>query len=159
MIVYIGHGANYDEMELLKKYCEFIHYKGPIIIEYNEYGKPYIKGNPFYFNKSHSYDYTLLACSQQEIGIDIEKHREIKKHALKRLYTKDEQEEVKDDVNKFYDLWVRKESYVKLKGCALTECVQNTPNCLFYPISIDENYSCAVASYNEIETIKLVDCL
>lgn len=38
-----------------------------------ENGKPYIRGNPFYFNISHSHRYVVLLISDAPCGIDVQK--------------------------------------------------------------------------------------
>lgn len=43
-------------------------------ITYNKYGKPYLKN--FYFNISHSGRWVVLACANEDVGIDIEKIQE-----------------------------------------------------------------------------------
>lgn len=45
---------------------------------YNEYNKPYFKNCPIYFNISHCENMIALIISNKEVGIDIEKIREIK---------------------------------------------------------------------------------
>jgi phosphopantetheinyl transferase len=48
-------------------------------IKTNEYGKPYLIDNAFYFNISHTAGYVALAISdKRDIGIDIEQvHRQV----------------------------------------------------------------------------------
>lgn len=87
-------------------------------IIYNEYGKPYLKGNDFYFNISHSGKYVVCALSKKEVGVDIERIRPTHDLVLKNCFTKEEQDYVTDDAS-FTKLWTLKESYIKYLGTGL----------------------------------------
>lgn len=62
--------------ELLVRYYLRLNYNTSnrkIEMEYNQYGKPYIKNsNDLYFNISHSCDWIICAWSNHEIGVDLE---------------------------------------------------------------------------------------
>ena len=47
----------------------------PTELIYGSYGKPYLKGNPWYFNISHSGEYLLFVQGQHEVGADIQIRR------------------------------------------------------------------------------------
>lgn len=100
--------------------------KQKIIFEQNAYGKPYLKGVPnFHFNISHSDIYVACAISKNPIGIDIEMIKPIDFGIAKRFFTKAEEQyisEVQSEVrqqNRFYEIWTRKEAYIKLCGKGL----------------------------------------
>lgn len=97
-------------------------------------GKPYLDDNAgnsqsLQFNLSHTQDVALLAVTQgSEIGIDIE-HIERKtdwKGVCRRFFTKAEQyalfslptEALQERA--FYELWTRKEAYMKVLGSGLS---------------------------------------
>lgn len=84
-------------------------------IFYNEYGKPYIKNNPIYFNISHSGDYIVVIVSDRECGIDIEKIRPIKKSIIDKVCLDSEKELICDDKS-FTLMWTKKEAYSKYTG-------------------------------------------
>lgn len=97
---------------------------------YGENGKPYLQGNPLYFNLSHSGEYVLCALSGEEIGADIQKHQASPKEALvKRFFSEQEQEmfanckTCPESEEMFYRLWTRKEAYAKLTGQGLAAIV------------------------------------
>ncbi len=87
-------------------------------IVYNEYGKPYLCGNKFYFNISHSYEYTVLVISDREVGVDIEKIT-FKERVIDRVCTLEEKKLIKNSID-FIVMWVKKESYVKYLGVGLS---------------------------------------
>lgn len=95
-----------------------------LIFEVNAYGKPYLANRSLFFNISHSNDCLLVAVSDfDSIGVDIEliKSRSNLLGLAKRCFSADElnfwcslpggsRERV------FYQLWVRKEAFVKAVG-------------------------------------------
>lgn len=94
-------------------------------IEYvtNKHGKPYIDGYPeFQFNISHTRNAIAVAFSNHEIGIDIEKIDRTHNQLLSHLYTPYEQKYIlshKDPNRAFYEIWTKKEAYVKYIGIGL----------------------------------------
>ena len=100
---------------------------GHIEFEYNEYGKPLIagaEGSTFKFNLSHSGDLALYAFTHnREIGVDIEYIKTSVIHAsmLSQCLTPWEVAYLCTLTGRareafFYDCWVRKEAYLKLRG-------------------------------------------
>jgi len=88
-------------------------------------GKPYIDGNPFYFNLSHSGNIALIASSEFEVGVDIEIIGSVRKGVIKRAYAPSEQafldglgDAEKKDA--FFRMWTAKESVVKYFGAGLS---------------------------------------
>lgn len=105
-------------------------------------GKPFLKEGPF-FNITHSHDIIVLALSfQTPIGIDIEKintHIQFKK-IIKNFFSKEDQEIVGDSLEKFYELWTQKESFIKLIGKSIfSKEFKNHAkfNALYKPIYIE----------------------
>lgn len=94
------------------------------IISTNDYGKPYFPEFPHcQFNVSHSGSWIACAAHHSEVGIDIEKHKAMDVHIAKQLFTAEEWMEIKeqeDTLRAFYDLWTRKESYIKAVGKGLS---------------------------------------
>lgn len=101
----------------------------PQMVEINrtEKGKPFIQGsNNLYFNISHSGNWVVLAVSDQEIGIDVEKIREPHYRIAKRYFSAGEVKtlntlEGSEKMSYFFDLWTLKESYLKMLGKGLTK--------------------------------------
>ena len=143
----------------------------------NEYGKPYLEGNPFYFNVSHSGDWVIGAISDVLVGVDVEMIKEADFGIAQRFYTQGEYDylcHIKEDGIKnqqFYILWSGKESYIKMIGKGLTipldkfELVvdekklvlkmpyeEETGYFKIYPID-PKNYSFVVCSKEEIHNV------
>lgn len=80
----------------------------------NEFGKPYLKDNlsNFHFNLSHTKNAVVVAVSNQEIGVDIEKITEANLEIALRFFTKLEYnyiDKLPDKRNeRFYEVWTKK---------------------------------------------------
>jgi 4'-phosphopantetheinyl transferase len=94
-----------------------------LAIKYSPSGKPFIETS-VHFNISHSNNLALLAfCAGNELGIDIEYKRQINniEELCLKFFSKQETEEILSadfqlKVEKFYNFWVKKESYTKAIG-------------------------------------------
>ncbi len=95
-----------------------------IVFNTNKYGKPYLKDNPdFHFNFSHTRNAIMVAFSDNEIGVDIERIRPCDLKIAKRFFTPDETEYIQEscDIDKaFYEIWTKKEAYIKNIGTGLS---------------------------------------
>jgi len=101
-------------------------------IEYNPYGKPALKNiNNFKYNISHSGKWVVLATSNEEVGIDIEKKNLIDKKMSQYFLT--EKEFIwlnKKYANaklreKFVQFWTIKESYIKYLGTGFSTDIKS----------------------------------
>ncbi len=92
---------------------------GDIKITENEFGKPETDNGSF-FNISHSGKYVLLAIADCEVGCDIEKMHFVKAEQTGKLvFCQNELDKIKsadDKLRAFFDLWTRKESFLKCIG-------------------------------------------
>ena len=89
-------------------------------IEIDEFGRPYIAGNPVHFSVSHSGGHVRLAVANEPVGIDIQvKDRAIEEGMTAVFATAREQAWV-DSEERFYDLWVRKEAVLKCFGTGVS---------------------------------------
>lgn len=93
------------------------------VISLNKYGKPEIENSKnIHYNISHSSEYVVCAVSDVEIGIDIEKKREINCIDISSRYFSVEENGLiegktyKKSLDAFYKLWTLKESYIKCCG-------------------------------------------
>ena len=78
----------------------------------SENGKPYFTGNSdVHFSLSHCKTHVLCGVSSNPIGVDIETPREISRRAEKFFCLPEEQK-----LFHKLDLWILKESYIKLIG-------------------------------------------
>lgn len=87
----------------------------PPPIEKTPNGKPFFPSSPdIHFSLSHSKTHVLCALSRRPVGADIESPRQISARAINYFCSPDELE-MFDPL----DLWVLKESYIKLIGGTL----------------------------------------
>lgn len=116
--------------ELLVRYCiskDIGVFPEQLEFEYGEYGKPYISCIPdYFFSVSHSHNAIIFASSDSEIGVDIEKITEDSKSVVqiaKDFFTCDEAKYICSSDNnmhkRFFEVWTRKEAYVKRLGTGL----------------------------------------
>lgn len=96
-----------------------------IVIEKEEYGRPYLKGYPdFHFSISHTRKAIVLATSNLSVGVDIEEVRNNRVNISNRFFTKTEQFYISKDEHdanrRFYEIWTKKEAYVKYLGLGLS---------------------------------------
>lgn len=92
------------------------------VIEKNQYGKPYISGKAdFYYNISHSGCYVVLACGNSEVGVDVQRQDpDTKVSAIaNRFFAADEREVLLREPDRFFEIWTKKESYLKYIGKGL----------------------------------------
>lgn len=94
-----------------------------------ENGKPYLKqeqvipayvGAIPFFSISHSGKYAVVAISDRETGIDIQKRKKIDTTKLSsRFFTERESDMICSDPGLFFTFWTRKEAWGKCEGCGL----------------------------------------
>ena len=109
--------SGHDTVYALLKYAYFDMYGESLPkVGKSENGKPYFVGNTdVHFSLSHCKTHVLCGISANPIGVDIESPRNISKRAEK-FYCKPEELELFNPL----DLWVLKESYIKLIGGILS---------------------------------------
>ena len=94
----------------------------------NDYGKPYLKNEKYFFNISHSYDYVITSISTKEIGIDIEKVRKSLVKTINQFATNNEKEYIlssKDNIEeRLFEIYTLKEAYFKMKGTNLNHILE-----------------------------------
>lgn len=90
------------------------------LFDIDRYGKPYLKNyQDIYFNLSHSENYVACAVSDSPIGVDIEYIHDIDLNVANQYFFDSEYEYIINKKNKqkaFFELWVLKESYMKMTG-------------------------------------------
>ena len=122
----------------------------------SEYGKPFVKDIDIHFSISHSGDYAVCAVSDKEIGIDIEKIKEINPKAARKFACENEQNYIDSHTDGFFEIWTLKEAYFKCIGTGLGTdiknvsfsaekngvlCSENGFECLFHKIA--DGYICS----------------
>jgi len=90
------------------------------IFDTDRYGKPYLKNySDVYFNLSHSEKFVACAVSDSPVGVDIEYIHDIDLDIAKHYFFGSEYEYIVNNNDKkkaFFQLWVLKESYMKMTG-------------------------------------------
>lgn len=88
-------------------------------LEYNEYGKPYLKNNDkIFFNIAHTKSVVACVISDTEVGIDVEEVRAYNESVAKKILSDEEFEKVKEDKD-FIKYWTIKEAVCKCEGTGI----------------------------------------
>lgn len=89
-------------------------------ISFHSYGKPYIKGEEYFFNISHSDGFVAVVFATQDIAVDVQ-YIDNKDHSniYRRVLTEAEKSLVKNQ-HDFFKLWTLKEAYFKLLGIGIS---------------------------------------
>ena len=85
------------------------------MLSYGEHGKPFLEQGPF-FSVSHSRQFSVLAVSKNEIGIDIEMHQSPGERLIDRCFSEEEAAFAKLSTENFLRIWTAKEAVLKLLG-------------------------------------------
>lgn len=126
----------------------------------NQYGKPFLEGYPnFCFNISHSGAYVLCGVDDSPIGIDVEEVKHIEYEEIAKFFfpTKEFEyivnQDLKFKLDRFYEIWTLKESYIKCCGQGLSIPLKS------FCIEVDQYKNIKVISNNEYKehTLKLLD--
>lgn len=93
-------------------------------LEYNEYGKPFLKDKELYFSISHSNNIVGIIISKSNIGIDLEVNKIYNEKLITKVFNEQEKAiyaklTTKDKHKYFYEVWTGKEAYVKYVGTGL----------------------------------------
>lgn len=90
-------------------------------------GKPYIEGNPIHFSLSHSGNLMVCAVGKKEIGIDVQHIRHARTiEVAQRFFSPEESDYVNlNGEEGFFELWSRKEAFVKYIGEGISYGFQN----------------------------------
>lgn len=83
---------------------------------FNGNAKPYIKDKNIFFNISHSNDYVVCCISDKEIGIDIEKVKNINLKEIKQYATDKESKWINGNKKCAFQIYTLKEAYFKMNG-------------------------------------------
>lgn len=114
----------------LKEYFN-VDYNNIEIIK-NSNGKPFIKDKDIYFSISHADNFVVCALATKDIGIDVEKIKEVNLKTLKLFATDKEKDYIIKTLDKleerFFRIYTLKEAYIKMQGTDLTRIKDNELN-------------------------------
>lgn len=123
-----------------------------------EHGKPFLSLRPsLHYNISHSGKYVLCILADQEVGIDVQVHKDVNyDKLLNRMVSEDLKREIlnSEDVKKaFFEQWVLREAYIKWTGEGLSRDMRTIPfnEGKRMLLQFKEGYSCAVWSMKPME--------
>ena len=137
-------------------------------LQYSPLNKPFFEGS-FNFSIAHSGDMVICTASvDSQIGIDIEHKASLDIADYKEQLTKNEWDYIQnasDRLNTFYEIWTRKEAWLKATGRGVDIDLNEIDVCgdtaksgdieySFLPINIELNYTANIATseaYIEIE--------
>jgi phosphopantetheinyl transferase len=115
-------------------------------LAFSAQGKPYLPTNVKYVSSSHSGKYLICAISDQPIGIDIEKIRELHPGIIARLKLNEHP----------FEQWTLREAMTKLTDDPLTmfeEVAFDQKN--MQMIDVDPGYVCVIVSDREIKELNV----
>jgi 4'-phosphopantetheinyl transferase len=137
--------------ELLLRYlaCKILKIpNNQVILKRNLFDKPYLMNyNNFFFNISHSEDFVICVVSSNEVGADIQKVKPTLIEITKKLYNLSNKTE---NLDEFYNRWVKEESYIKYLGKNMKFLVKAVPylkkDVCFKQYDIHPDYKISVCS-------------
>jgi 4'-phosphopantetheinyl transferase len=98
-----------------------------VAIEHGDHGKPYVPGAAVTFSLAHSSSLVVVAVAgEAEVGVDVERLREVDVDRLARAACSDTERErlagaaQADHAARFLTLWTAKEACLKALGAGLT---------------------------------------
>ena len=140
-------------------------------VQFNKNEKPFLEN--VFFNISHSGNYIVCAVTQDgEIGIDLEKPRDISLEDFEMNFTKKEWTNITTHsfpLKKFYWYWVRKESIIKALGVNLSYLnqielesgkdffIENGKRWFLKDLNFGNNCFFAICSEVEYEKVEMIE--
>lgn len=106
------------------------------------HGKPFLKGDPFYYNISHSRGLAACAVEDSPVGVDVERRRVFSDALAERVCTPAEAALVgagPDRDSTLTHLWTAKESHMKFTGMGMAQGIVETAFCALDPVPQLEN--------------------
>lgn len=138
----------------------------------NSYGKPFLVNvSCVHYNIAHAGQYIACVIGDVSVGVDIELVKPFDMRVVERFFMSDEQAYVlssQGDLRneRFFEVWTKKESRIKLEGRALLEslssfsvldsCVQHGVfyHCIY---NNDKTIGYVCSSKEEMPTVKVID--
>ncbi len=110
--------------ELLLNYAVNGDVKKTVMWDTDKNGKLYLpECEGFYVNLSHSGDYAVCAACGAPVGVDIQRRGECDMKIAERFFTAEEADFINSGNDKnaaFFEIWTKKESFVKAVGKGLS---------------------------------------
>lgn len=135
-------------------------------IEKQACGKPRVKDRKnFYYNLSHSGRYVVIAWGSSEVGVDVQEHdtKASTERIAKHFFAPDEQAYAVGNIQHFYEIWTKKESYLKYTGRGLRKALSSfsvlapEPGIRYLYRMLEGEYSLALCTEENDYTFHLLD--
>ena len=138
-----------------------------IQFQYSEHGKPYVAGFGIDFNVSHSGEWVVLAFGRnRNIGVDVEQIKwDMDVAAVAdRFFAAEEGAQINgaaDPHTTFFQLWARKEAYVKACGSTLFSELSHdmnlTEDWIYHRLEAGSKYAAAVVTDQPLVSVPCYD--
>ena len=106
-------------------------------------GKPFAENSNFKFSISHCGNLVVCAVSEKEIGVDVEKIRDIRLKAAEKFASKTELEYIGNSLERFFEIWTLKEAFFKCKGTGLGADIKD----ISFQIDDSHSITCSESGY------------
>lgn len=135
-------------------------------ITQDAFGKPYIKDRKdFHYNLSHSGRYVVLAWGNTQVGVDVQQHDpSVNMEAIgTRFFTPDELRYIQGSRMRFYEIWTKKESYLKYTGKGLRGGLRSfstllpEPTVRYFSHTLGEDHSLSLCTEEDTYEMELLD--
>ena len=106
-------------LNYLSKFCNIT----DLTFALNNNGKIYCKNSDIKFNISHSKNLVAICFSNKNVGIDVEKIRNVNINLLNKFHTEEKNSVIfeKDVDIQILGIWTKKEAYLKAEGLGITK--------------------------------------
>ncbi len=138
-----GQWSNGSSQAMVRKLCDLIELKDELV--YTQ-GKPAFLHSNYFLSVSHSAQVMAIAIADQDIGIDLEKNRDIKTDVIDRVKL-DEDQPLMD--------WCRREAVVKLFNDHDYLFKPAPEGLCFTPLEVYDGFTCVLASHHKPDDIKI----
>lgn len=128
---------------MVRKLCDLIDLNDELV--YNQ-GKPAFLHSNYFLSVSHSANVMAIAIANQDIGIDLEKNRDIKTEVIDRVKL-DEDQPLVD--------WCRREALIKLLNDHDYLFKPAPEGTCFTQLEVFDGFTCVLASFQEPDDIKI----
>ena len=118
-----------------------------------ENGQPLLPGTGLFCSVSHTDTLCVCAVADAPVGIDAEKIRSAPLRVAQRIFTPEEQEQLrtaKQTDRVFFEIWTRHESVVKLTGAGLRDIRAAVPaNVQTQTFLLEETFAVSVSTFTD----------
>lgn len=135
-------------------------------VEKQAFGKPRVEDREgFFYNLSHSGRYVVIAWGGSEVGVDVQEHDASTKtdRIAQHFFAPEEQAYVAGNPRRFYEIWTKKESYLKYTGAGLQKDLRSfsvltpDPEIRYLYRTLGDEYSLSLCTAENDYAFELLD--